>query len=86
MFFSRAQSAAWWFRQVAGVDGDKTIVELVELLVSYFIVFSRLTVAQVSFCGLTKGITPKICRLCVCVIINKCSFEAFMCLDLILER
>ena len=28
-----------------------------------------------SFCSLTKGISPKICRLCVRVIINKCSFE-----------
>ena len=35
-----------------------------------------------SFCSLTKGITPKIRRLCVCVIINKRSFELFMCLDL----
>ena len=31
--------------------------------------------------SLTKEITPKICRLCVCVIINKCSFEPFICLD-----
>ena len=30
--FSRAQSAAWWFWQVAGVEGDKTTVELVEHL------------------------------------------------------
>ena len=36
-----------------------------------------------SFCSLTKGITPKMCRFCVCVIINKRSFEPFMCLDLI---
>ena len=28
-------------------------------------------------------ITPKICRLCVCVLINKRSFEHFMCLDLL---
>ena len=35
-----------------------------------------------SFCRLTKGITPKICRLCVCVITNKRSFESFTCLDL----
>ena len=28
-----------------------------------------------SFCSLTKGITPTICRLCVCVVINKRSFE-----------
>ena len=40
---------------------------------------------KVSFCSLTKGITLKICRLCVCVIINKRSFEPFMCLDLVLE-
>ena len=38
-----------------------------------------------SFCSLTKGITLKIFRLCVCVIINKHSFEAFMRLDLIHE-
>ena len=29
-----------------------------------------------------KGITPNVCSLCVCVIINKRSFESFMCLDL----
>ena len=28
----------------------------------------------------------KMCRLCVCVLINKRSFEPFMCLDLVLER
>ena len=33
-----------------------------------------------SFCSLTKGITPKICRLCVCVLINEHSFEPVMCL------
>ena len=32
-----------------------------------------------SFCRLTKGIIPKMCRLCVHVIINKRSFESFMC-------
>ena len=31
-----------------------------------------------SFCSLTKGISSKICRLCVCVVINKHSFELFM--------
>ena len=35
------------------------------------------------FCSLTKGITPIICRLRFCVIINKRSFEPFMCLDLV---
>ena len=34
-----------------------------------------------SFCRLTKGITPKICRLRVFVITNNRSFEYFMCLD-----
>ena len=33
---------------------------------------------------LTKGITPKICGLCVCVLINERSFEPFICLDLVL--
>ena len=28
----------------------------------------------------TKGITPKMCRLCVCVVIYKPSFEPFKCL------
>ena len=45
---------------------------------SFLTVYCRLSVV----CNLTKGITPKICRLCVCVIINKRSFEPFMCLDL----
>ena len=34
-----------------------------------------------SFCSLTKGSTPNISRLCVCVVcvlINKCSFEQFI--------
>ena len=35
-----------------------------------------------SFCSLTKGITPKICRLCFCVLINHRSFEPFTCFDL----
>ena len=39
-----------------------------------------------SFCSLTKGITLKICRLSVSVIINKHSFEPFMCLDLKMTR
>ena len=30
-----------------------------------------------------KGITLKICRLYVCVTINKCSFESFTCLDFV---
>ena len=34
------------------------------------------------FCSLTKGITPKFCRLCVCVIISKRSFELCICMDL----
>ena len=34
-----------------------------------------------SFCGLTKRVTPKICRLYVRVLINKRSFEPFVCLD-----
>ena len=32
---------------------------------------------SVSFCGLTKGISPKFCILCVRLIINKRSFEPF---------
>ena len=36
-----------------------------------------------SFCSLTKAITPKLCRLCVCVMINKHSFEPFMCLVIV---
>ena len=41
-----------------------------------------LTVVSVLFCSLTKGITPKICRLYVYVVINKRSFEPLICLDL----
>ena len=36
-----------------------------------------LAVLLVSFCGLTKGISPKMCILCVRVKINKRSFEPF---------
>ena len=35
-----------------------------------------------SFCSLPKGITPKIYRFCVCVFINKRSFEPFLCVVL----
>ena len=52
---------------------------------SLFSSFNHLTVVYVLFCNLTKGITLKICRLCVCVLINKHSFKPFMCLDLVLE-
>ena len=38
------------------------------------------------FCSLTKGITPKNCIFCVCVLKNNRSFEPFMCLDLVLQR
>ena len=41
---------------------------------------------KVLFFSLTKGITPKPDRLCVCVIINKHSFESFVCLDLVWTR
>ena len=44
---------------------------------SFFIVFNRLTVVQVSFYDLTKGIAPKMCILCVRVKINKRSYEPF---------
>ena len=44
---------------------------------SFFLIFICLTVVEVSFCGLTKGISPNICILCVCVIINMRSFEPF---------
>ena len=50
---------------------------------SHFSLFNPLTVVLVLSCSLTKGITPKICRLCVCVLINKRSFEHFMRLDLV---
>ena len=44
---------------------------------SFFISFNHLSVVSVLFCGLTKGISLKICMLCVRVKINKCSFEPF---------
>ena len=51
----------------------------------FIIIFSRLTV-KCCF-SKTEEITPKMCRLCVCVLRNKRSFEPFMCLDLVvLER
>ena len=57
--------------------------------ISYFashLILHRLTLVYVSFCCLTKVITPIICRLCVCVLTSKRSFEPFMCLDLVLEH
>ena len=54
--------------------------QVILLLISFVIVFNRFTtVVQVSFRSLTKWITPEICRLCVCVLINKRSFEPVMC-------
>ena len=50
--------------------------------ISFFIVFNRSTVVQVSFCCLTKAISPKIYRLCVSVIINTRLLEPFMYLVL----
>ena len=44
---------------------------------SFFIVLDRLSVVEVSFCGLMKGISPNICMLYVRAKINKCSFEPF---------
>ena len=44
---------------------------------SFFIVFNRLSVVYVSFCGLTKGISLKRCILCVRVKTNKRLFEPF---------
>ena len=38
-----------------------------------------------SFCSFAKGLPRNICRLRVCVIINKRSFEPFICLDLVVE-
>ena len=51
---------------------------------SFFVVFDRLSVVYVSFCGLTKEISPKMCILCVRVKINKRSFEPFQFLDQVL--
>ena len=36
-----------------------------------------------SFCSMTKGVTLKMCRLCVCVTINKRCFECFVSLDVL---
>ena len=46
-------------------------------LISFFIVFNRLNVVL----QLDKWDYPDFCRLCVCVIIYKRSFEPFMYLD-----
>ena len=56
------------------------------LTVCLTVVFLFLFFVFLFFFSPTKGITPKICRVCVCVLINKHSFEPFMCLDLVLER
>ena len=46
-----------------------------KIFFSHFSLF--LTIYLLSFCGLTNGISPKICILCVRVKINKHSFEPF---------
>ena len=42
-----------------------------------FFIFDCVSVVSVLFCGLIKGISSKNCILCVCVEINKRSFEPF---------
>ena len=82
----------WWTIPNRHISLDKKTSQLnqkrevISLLVSFSSCFYRLTVVWVSFFSLTKGITPKIYRLCVYVLINKRYFEPFMCLDLVLER
>ena len=51
-----------------------------------FHLFNCLSVVQVLFCGLIKGISLKICILCVCVQINKHLFEPFCVWIFVLER
>ena len=63
----------------ATTDPKKKKRKKEEVSFSFFIVFNRLTVVYVSYCGLTQGISPEICILCVRVIINKRSFEPFSC-------
>ena len=49
----------------------------ISLFLSLFIVFIRVSVVEVSFCGFINGISLKMCILCVRVKINKRSFELF---------
>ena len=46
-------------------------------MLGIFFHFSSFLTVQVSFCSLIKGISMKICILCVRVKINKRSFEPF---------
>ena len=50
---------------------------MTNLFLSFFITFKHLSVVEVSFYGLIKGISPKMYTPCVRVKINKCSFEPF---------
>ena len=43
-----------------------------------FIIFDRLSVVWVLFCGLIKGISPKMCILCACVKMNKPSLYNYI--------
>ena len=52
------------------------LVEFLQL-VQCFCLSVGLSVFEVSFCGLIKGISPKNCILCVHVKINKHLFEPF---------
>ena len=52
----------------------------------FFFQFSSFLTVYLSFCGLIKGISPKMCILCVRVKINKRSFEPFLGLVLLLSR
>ena len=61
-------------------------IYVISLLISFFIAFNYLTAVSVSFRSLTKEIIPEVYRLCVCVMINKRSFECFMCFDSVALR
>ena len=52
----------------------------------YPTMFSDRNFSLTNTVSLTMGITPKICLLCVCVMINQRSFEPFMLSDFALER
>ena len=47
--------------------------------------FSSFLTISLSFCSLTKGITPKFCWFCL-VLINSVLLNLFTCLGLVLER
>ena len=56
----------------------------IDFFIFIFYRFHRLTVVELLFCSLTKGVTPKSCRLCFCS--NKINKRSISSVELTFHR